>query len=144
VLKFIPSVRYEYSEFNKKSYVSPRFSASYFISERTKLSAATGIYYQPVELRTISLDVRNALLNHERAVHYIVGVTTYLSDDVKFTAEFYHKDLNDLIVKTDRTTDLRKNVGTGHARGIDLGLGEEIHGQMVRSNELLLLIQSAE
>ena len=134
VLKFIPSVRYEYSEFNKKSYVSPRFSASYFISEQTKLSAATGIYYQPVELRTISLDVRNALLKNEKAVHYIVGITTYLSDDIKFTAEFYHKDLNDLIVKTDRTTDLRKNVGTGHARGIDFGLvkkfTEKWYGQM--------------
>jgi hypothetical protein len=134
VLKFIPSVRYEYSEFNKKSYVSPRFSASYFISDRTKLSAATGVYYQPVELRTISLDGRNALLKNERAIHYIVGVTTYLTDDVKFTAEFYHKDLNDLIVKTDRTTDLRKNVGTGHARGIDFGLVKKFtdkwYGQM--------------
>lgn len=134
VLKFIPSVRYEYSEFNKKSYISPRISASYFISERTKLSAATGVYYQPVELRTISLDVRNALLKHEQSVHYIVGVTTYLSDDVKLTAEFYHKDLNDLIVKTDRTTDLRKNVGSGHARGIDLGLVKKFtdqwYGQM--------------
>ena len=134
VLKFIPSVRYEYSEFNKKSYVSPRISASYFISERTKLSAATGIYYQPVELRTISLDVRNALLKNEKSVHYIVGLTTYLTDDVKLTAEFYHKDLSDLIVKTDRTTDLRKNVGTGHARGLDLGLVKKFtdkwYGQM--------------
>ncbi len=134
VLKFIPSVRYEYSEFNAKSYVSPRISARYFINDRMKLSAATGIYYQPVELRTISLDVRNAQLKNERAIHYIVGITTYLSDDVKFTAELYHKDLNDLIVKTDRTTDLRRNVGTGHARGIDLGLVKKFtdqwYGQM--------------
>ncbi len=134
VLKFIPSVRYEYNGFNEKSYISPRFSASYFISDKTKLSAATGVYYQPVELRTISLDVRNAKLKNERSIHYIVGVTTYLTDDVKFTAEFYHKDLNDLIVKTDRTTDLRKNSGTGQARGIDFGLVKKFtdkwYGQM--------------
>ncbi|MFA6456098.1 MAG: TonB-dependent receptor [Bacteroidota bacterium] len=121
-LTVVPSVRYEYSEFNKRGYVSPRFSVGYFISDKTKLSAATGVYYQPVELRTISLDVRNAQLRNERAIHFIAGVTTYLSDDVKFTAELYHKDLKDLIVKTDRTTDIRKNVGTGFAQGIDIGV----------------------
>lgn len=133
-LRFIPSIRYEYSQFNRVGYVSPRFSVSYFLTERTKVSAATGVYYQPVELRTISLDVRNAKLRNEKAVHYIVGVTTYLSDDVKLTAEAYHKDLSDLIVKTDRTSDLRRNVGTGHARGIDLGLVKKFtdrwYGQM--------------
>ncbi|MFA5834496.1 MAG: TonB-dependent receptor [Bacteroidota bacterium] len=122
VLKFIPSVRYEYSEFNDRSYISPRFSVSYFVSEYTKLSAATGMYYQPVELRTISLDVRNARLRNEQAIHYIAGVTTYLTDDVKLTTEIYYKDLNDLVVKTDRTTDFRKNVGTGFAKGVDIGL----------------------
>ncbi|NUN69890.1 MAG: TonB-dependent receptor [Bacteroidetes bacterium] len=127
-LMFIPSVRYEYSGFNERSYISPRVSASYFINERVKISAATGLYYQPVELRTISLDVRNALLDHERAVHYIAGITAYLTDDVKLTAEVYHKDLSDLIVKTDRTSDLRKNTGTGHARGIDLGLVKKFVG----------------
>lgn len=134
VLKFIPSMRYEYSEFNATSYVSPRFSASCFINDRMKLSAAAGVYYQPVELRTISLDARNAMLRNERAIHYIAGVTAYLTHDVKFTLEFYHKDLDDLIVKTDRTTDLRSNVGTGHARGIDLGLVKKFtdqwYGQM--------------
>ncbi|MFA6470042.1 MAG: TonB-dependent receptor [Bacteroidota bacterium] len=128
-LTIVPSVRYEYSEFNKRSYLSPRFSIGYFISEKTKLSAATGIYYQPVELRTISLDVRNAQLNNERAIHIIAGVTTYLSDDVKFTAEAYYKDLKDLIVKTDRTSDLRKNVGSGYARGIDLGVVKKFVGK---------------
>ncbi len=122
VLKIVPSARYEYNGFNKNSYVSPRFSTSYQISERTKLSAATGVYYQPVELRTISFDVRNAELRSERAIHYIAGMTTYLTDDVKLTTEIYQKDLKDLNVKTDRTSNLRKNVGTGYARGVDFGL----------------------
>lgn len=122
VFKLVPSVRYEYSEFNKKRFVSPRFSASYFFNEKIKLNVATGMYYQPVELRTISFDIRNAQLNHERAMHYIAGVTTYLSDDIKLTTEVYHKDLSMLIVKTDRTSEIRKNVGSGFARGIDIGL----------------------
>ncbi len=134
VIKLVPSVRYEYSEFNKKSYVSPRFSASYQLNEHTKISAAAGVYYQQVELRTMSMDYRNALLNNEKAIHYIAGITTYLSDDVKLTTEIYHKDLNDLVIKTDRTSDLRKNGGSGYARGIDIGLVKKFvdqwYGQM--------------
>ncbi len=121
-LMIVPGVRYEYSEFNKNSYVSPRISARYQLTENTKLSAATGVYYQPIELRTISEDYRNAFLGNERAVHYIVGLTSYLSDDIKLTTEVYYKDLSNLIVKTDRTSQLRKNGGSGNARGIDLSL----------------------
>jgi hypothetical protein len=121
-VRIVPSIRYEYSQFNSRSYVSPRVSASYFLNERMKLSVAAGVYYQPVELRTISLGVRNALLKNERALHAITGVTTYLSDDVKLTAEAYVKEYSDLIVKNDRTADLRKNIGSGYARGIDIGI----------------------
>jgi len=122
VIKLVPSVRYEFSEFNNKNYISPRFSASYQLNEHTKISAATGLYYQPVELRTISADIRNAKLRNEQAIHYIVGIATYLTEDVKLTTEIYHKDLKDIIVKTDRTSNLRKNGGSGYARGIDIGL----------------------
>ena len=122
--KFIiqPGVRYEYSEFNSKGYFSPRFSTSYDLTDRIKLRAATGIYYQSPELRIVWFDGSNAKLKNERAVHYIAGTTMYLSDDVKLTTEVYHKDLDDLIIKPDRTSDKRANGGSGYARGIDIGL----------------------
>ena len=117
-----PGVRYEYNEFNSKGYASPRFSASYDLTERIKLRAATGIYYQAPELRIVWFDGTNALLKNERAVHYIAGTTMYLSDDIKLTTEIYHKDLDDLIIKPDRTSEKRTNGGSGYARGIDMGL----------------------
>ncbi|KAF0140963.1 MAG: TonB-dependent receptor plug [Stygiobacter sp.] len=127
-------VRYEFNGFNEKSYVSPRFSASYQLGDRTKLNAATGVYYQTPELRIISMNSQNALLENERAIHYIVGVTTYLSDDIKLTAEVYRKDFNNLIVHPDRSMQVRNNAGTGYAQGIDFGLikkfSEQWYGQV--------------
>ena len=42
-------VRYEYSQLNGKSTVSPRVSASYELGEMTRLSLAGGVYYQTLE-----------------------------------------------------------------------------------------------
>ena len=130
----MPGVRYEFNGFNEKSYVSPRFSASYQLAERTKLNAAAGVYYQTPELRFFAMNSQNALLENEKAIHYIIGVTTYLSDDIKLTAEVYRKNFNNLIVHPDRSTQVRNNAGTGYAQGIDFGLikkfSEQWYGQM--------------
>ncbi|MBI3787082.1 MAG: TonB-dependent receptor [Ignavibacteriales bacterium] len=133
-ITFMPGIRYEYSGFNKNSYWSPRFSASFQVSDRTKLTAATGVYYQAPELRLFALDKRNENLKNEKAIHYIVGLSTYLSDDIKFTAETYYKDFSNLIVFPDRSTMLRNNAGSGYASGIDVGfvkrLSDQWYGQV--------------
>ncbi len=130
----MPGVRYEFNGFNEKSYVSPRFSASYQLAERTKLNAAAGVYYQTPELRFFAMNSQNALLDNEKAIHYIAGVTTYLSDDMKLTAEVYRKNFINLIVHPDRSTQVRNNAGTGYAQGIDFGLikkfSEQWYGQV--------------
>jgi outer membrane cobalamin receptor len=90
---------------------------------------ATGFYYQAPELRIIAMDKRNALLKNERAVHYIAGISAYLSDDIRLTTEIYYKDFSDLIVRSDRSTQLRSNDGTGYSRGIDIGLVKKFSGK---------------
>lgn len=119
---FNSGVRYEYSEFNKKFNVSPRFSVSYVLNAQTTINAAAGIYYQTPELITVASDVRNRNLKNEKAIHTIAGVTRYLSENLKLTVEGYYKELNDLVVKPDRTGNLRTNQGDGWARGVDFGL----------------------
>lgn len=122
-------VRYEWNEFNKKSYISPRLSARYQMDNVTTFNIATGIYYQPPELRIISQLPKNGLLRNERAVHFIFGVTNYFSEDVKLTTEFYYKMLDDIIVRPDRTTFRRTNAGDGYARGIDIGIVKKFTAQ---------------
>lgn len=121
-LVIMSGVRYEYNGFNEKSYTSPRFSLSYQLSDRTKINASTGVYYQTPELRIIAMNSQNALLKNEKAIHYIIGVTTYLSDDIKFTTEVYRKDFSDYVTRPNRALLVYNNSGTGYAQGIDFGL----------------------
>ncbi|MDP3682734.1 MAG: TonB-dependent receptor, partial [Ignavibacteria bacterium] len=121
-LVIMPGLRYEYNGFNKRSYVSPRFSLSYQLNDRIKINASTGVYYQTPELRIIAMNSQNALLKNEKANHYILGVSAYLSDDVKLTTEVYRKDFTDLVTRPDRTLLTYNNSGAGYAQGIDFGL----------------------
>ncbi len=129
ILTVMPGVRYEYGAFNKQHYVSPRLSVRYQINERTKLNAATGVYYQAPEFRVFTLSQSNAILKNERAIHFIIGVSHYLGADLKLILEMYYKDLSNLIVHADRTTPIRTNKGTGFARGIDFGLIKKFSDQ---------------
>lgn len=115
-------IRYEYNGFNRMSNISPRISLSYQISERTKLNIATGVYYQTPELRIISLNSANENLKNEKAIHFILGITTYLNDNLKFTTEIYRKELSDIVTRPDRGRLTFNNSGTGYSQGIDIGL----------------------
>lgn len=115
-------LRYEYNQFNEQHYFAPRGSASYRLDAKTRLSAAVGIYYQTPEFDVLTADAANLDLRNERSYHYIFGLTRYLRDDLKFTAEAYLKQFDDLIVRKDRTNQLRKNDGDGKAAGMDLSL----------------------
>jgi hypothetical protein len=117
-----PGVRYERSEFNKKNYVSPRLSASYAFTPVTRLSFATGVYYQPPDPSLLADDARNTSLLDERAVHAILGVSHYMSGDVRLTVEAYYKNLDNLVVWPDRSSQVRTNQGEGWAAGVDVSL----------------------
>ncbi|HAB51862.1 MAG: hypothetical protein A2499_06310 [Stygiobacter sp. RIFOXYC12_FULL_38_8] len=122
--KFVimPGFRYEYNGFNKNSYVSPRFSLSYQLNDRVKINASAGVYYQTPELRILAMNSQNVLLKNEKAIHYILGVSAYLSDDIKFTTEIYRKDFSNLVTRPDRAFLTYNNSGSGYAQGIDFGL----------------------
>ncbi len=129
-----PGLRYEYNEFNKENYFAPRFSATYKVSENTRLNFATGIFYQNPELSILTFAEENNNLENEKAIHAIAGITHYLSDDLKFTGEGYYKEFDNLIVRNDRATQIRTNDGDGWARGVDISLVkrfvDKFYGQM--------------
>lgn len=115
-------LRYEYNEFNGNSYFSPRLSSTYRLDKKTRLNFASGVYYQTPEFDVVTATPLNEQLDNERAYHFIAGVTRYVRDDLKFTAETYYKVFDDLIVRPDRTRPLRTNAGDGWASGVDLSL----------------------
>ena len=115
-------LRYEYNEFNGNSYFSPRLSSTYRLNKKMRLNFASGVYYQTPEFDIVTATPQNEQLANERAYHLIAGLTRYVRDDLKFTAETYYKQFDDLIVRPDRTQPLRTNAGDGWASGVDLSL----------------------
>ncbi|MBI3586101.1 MAG: TonB-dependent receptor [Ignavibacteriales bacterium] len=124
-----PGIRFEYSDLSKKSYLSPRLSATYAVSGETRINVATGIYYQVPTFKEIASDEQNKNLSYERAYHVIMGLTTYFTEDLKFTAETYYKKFDNLVVQPDRTSPIRTNGGDGTAAGIDLSLVRRFSNQ---------------
>jgi hypothetical protein len=115
-------VRYEFSEFNGKSTVSPRVSASYDLGKQARLCLAGGVYYQVPDYRVLVVDPLNRELNNERAIHAVGSLTRYFGNSLKFTAEGYVKRLKDLVVWNDRSTFVRSNDGEAWTSGIDLSM----------------------
>ncbi len=103
-----PSLRLDYYQIIEKIYLSPRFNVSFAVDENTTLRGAWGMYVQsPGYEKLIDqqqfIDLRDAdyirSLRAERAMHFVLGIDRWLSDQWLFKAEAYYKLFNDLIVQ---------------------------------------------
>lgn len=117
-----PGMRYEYYTYDYADYWSPRLSVRYHMTPKISLNGSMGIYYQLPELSVLAMDQSNSALKNERALHFIIGASAYLSDDLKLTVESYYKKFNDLLVRTERYDMKYSNTGTGWADGFDISL----------------------
>lgn len=100
----------------------PSLSASYSVDDRTRLNAAGSVHYQTPDLFVLTAAPSNETLAHARAGHLIAGVTHYLRDEVKWTAEAYYRRFDRLPVRPDRTFPFRRSDGEGWAAGIDVSV----------------------
>lgn len=100
-----PSVRLDYFQIVKAPYLAPRINLGYAIDPLTTIRTSAGIYYQSpgleklVDGRTF-FDLRNAAdkgLKAENAVHLILGIDRWITDEWLFKAEGYYKKFNNLI-----------------------------------------------
>ena len=121
-----PSFRYQFNEFSKEHYFLPRIYASYRLNEKTRFNFATGLYSQSPRFIDLVSNSNNNQLKDELSVHYIAGFTRYINDDFKFTTEVYYKTFDDLIIQSDRSSELRENRGSGWAYGIDFSLVKKL------------------
>lgn len=103
-----PGLRLDYYQIIEKIYLSPRFNVSFAVDENTTLRGAWGMYVQsPGYEKLIDqqqfIDLRDAdyirSLRAERAMHFVLGIDRWLSDQWLFKAEAYYKLFNDLIVQ---------------------------------------------
>lgn len=117
-----PGIRLDYDNLSKLSYFSPRISGSYQLNPALHINLAAGIYYQLPEIEYVTIDRNNLSLKNEKSFQTILGITNYLSDDIKLSIETYYKDLSRIIVRPFRDRNEMTNSGKGYAYGIDFGL----------------------
>ena len=135
-LTITPGVRLSYYTETSKPYIEPRLAASYQLTEKFKLKAAFGQYYQFVQ-RVIREDLQSgskdfwilsddAIIPISSSQHYIAGFS-YETKDYLFDVEAYYKKLNGLTEYTLRyipqygSTDYNEFYyeGNGFARGVE-------------------------
>ncbi len=114
-----PGVRYDYDGFNNESLWSPRINANIAVDPETRLNFATGIFYQTPRYLELAADPANLNLESERSLQFSVGLNRFLTSDIRFSVEGYYQKLDNLIVRSDRTSAVATNDGDGYATGVD-------------------------
>ena len=102
-----PGLRFDYYDMLDKAYIAPRISFSYAIDEITTLRGVWGIYYQSPgyeKLRDQNIlfdfaDVYSKTLDAEKAIHYVIGIERWLTNEWSLRFESYYKDFTNLIVQ---------------------------------------------
>ncbi|QEH40745.1 TonB-dependent receptor [Chitinophaga sp. XS-30] len=121
-----PGVRYDYTGFAAQHTVSPRLSGNLLLNDRHSLNFATGIYYQDAAYADIAGQSADNMLKNERSIQSILGYKIQFSNDLKFVAEVWHKEFDDLAVQPNRVQSYLNNEGSGYAYGADLNLTKRL------------------
>lgn len=100
-----PSLRLDYFQIVKTPYIAPRLNLGYAIDPLTTVRTSVGLYYQSpgleklVDGRTF-FDLRNAAergLKAERALHFVLGIDRWITNDWFAKVEGYYKKFDNLI-----------------------------------------------
>ncbi len=99
-----PGLRLDYFQIIRTPYLEPRLNVTYLLDPLTSLRAAWGVYEQPPGYEQIFdqnafFDLRNtAGLSAEQALHYVVGIDRWITNEWQFRTEAYYKKFSDMIV----------------------------------------------
>jgi hypothetical protein len=122
-----PGMRYERDGFSGKSNIAPRLLMSWQPDAVTRVWSGGGVYFQAPRYLDFAADPSNLSLESERSTQLMLGFSRRLRKDLRFSAEAYYQQLDDLTVFDDRTTNTATNIGKGSARGVDLMLAKRMN-----------------
>jgi len=104
-----------FSPTKTKTFFSPRFSASYRLTDLTSLTFSTGIYHQSPSYIWLVGNEINLELKNIRVNQYVLGLDQYFSADALFRVEGFLKDYFDYPTSLRRTYLMMANTGAGFA-----------------------------
>ncbi len=121
---FLPGVSVFHEDYTGKTFVEPRVSAEYYLTDDTTLTAAAGIYHQSPGFDEINDTFGNPNLKYIESHQIALGVEKALTAGWSVKTESYYKTLNKLVTRDD---ELRyNNNGEGEAYGIDTLIRKEL------------------
>lgn len=104
---------------NTKTYLSPRFSTSYRLTEITNLNFSTGVYYQSPSYIWLIADERNRDLKKVKVDQYVLGFDHRLNEDALLKVEGFYKDYSNYPTSLVRPYLVLANTGAGFAGSDD-------------------------
>lgn len=108
-----------FSGIEDKFYISPRFSTSYSLTEKTSVNFATGIYYQFPSYIWLVADKQNEKLKAVHVNQFIGGFEYTLFKDTRFKLEGFYKDYSNYPASTIRPYLVLANTGAGFGGSTD-------------------------
>lgn len=145
-LQLDPGIRMSWFDITSKSYIEPRFAATYHVDDRIKIITAVGKYYQFAN-RVIREDILAGsrdfwILSDDKdipvssAIHYIAGIS-YENDSYLFSVEAYRKNYEGLAEYSLRFTSTMGGTnyneyfyhGNGYSEGVEF-LAQRKYGKL--------------
>ena len=118
---FRAGLRFDNDGLTEEALFSPRIGGGWKISNRMRVSATAGVYYQTPRFEDLANDVSNDLEN-ERINQVSIGFKYRLNDNLDLFVESYYQDLDNLVVEGDAVTKSASNSGSGFSYGLDTAL----------------------
>ncbi len=103
-LTFNTGLHYQYLDISKKSSFEPRFGGEWSFAEGQSLHLGFGVHRQSQPLVVYFGEPGNQSLDFTQSIHYILGYSDLISNDLLFKAEGYYKDISHAPVDRDSLT----------------------------------------
>ncbi len=94
--------RIDHFTYNSNTHISPRFSLSWGLTERTTFQAAAGVFYQPLPGLLLLQNEDRKKLRDPVAHHFVAGINHLLTDNTRLTVEVYDKEYDHLPLDPDQ------------------------------------------
>jgi TonB family protein len=100
-LRIVPGLRLDYFSLLARFGFDPRISASYAITDKTKLRAGVGVFSQPAQPPYSLPGIGSDQLLFTKAIHYGVGVDHGFTKEFTLAVDGFYKSIYDRVVGTD-------------------------------------------
>ena len=125
--------QYNHNDYTDESFVNPRASLRWDVSNNWALSLKAGKYNRFPDVNTVWPDIGNPELDSPLATHYAFGVEQSLKGGWSWSVESYYKELSDLPAVIDESASdaalLYSNDTEGRAYGLDVLVNKDSLGK---------------